>query len=516
MSRQDASPDLSSGGAAEPDVTVESSSEPSLTHQSLLVLSTQLVAGLCTAAAPILIAHVVGPSVTGEYNYLLWICATLATLATLGVPTAMTTFVAKAVSIGRYELVNHYARVLLGIALLGTTVITAGLVVLCATEVVGATGQRAAWIVMAATIVPSGLIATATALLRGQSMFRRALYVTGAGQLVSLAILIAVLASGADLTTLAAGTAGGVALASIIAIAGCRAFLASTDSEGTAHRDLARYVAQVSGVVLIDQVVWERSEVLFLHHYNGAAQVGYYTLAYGVTLAAMGLIPGSVSVALLPRVAAMHVESGVRDIGPVYRAATRYVCCLVGLMVSVGLAASVPLVSLVYGTEYHRMVPAFDILLVTQGWAAVAGVSAVVFYGTNAPALILRVGAGLCVCNVGLDLLLIPSWGATGAATANGCVQSLGVAAGIVLLRRRGINFPARWCALTAGACAVSVVVGRLAMMLASTPGVQVAIGGLVSAAIYICICIASGVAPVQEIRYLVRGLAPRASNGSR
>jgi O-antigen/teichoic acid export membrane protein len=105
-----------------------------------------------------------------------------------------------------------------------------------------------------------------------------------------------------------------------------------------------------------------------------------------------------------------------------------------------------PVVSLLYGARFADAVPQSRLLLVGMLLGGAAGVSSGYLYARGRPGLnSLAMGLGLVV-TVALDLLLIPRYGAMGAATASTTAYLLGDLVLVVLLlrltRRRDATTP--------------------------------------------------------------------------
>jgi O-antigen/teichoic acid export membrane protein len=104
---------------------------------------------------------------------------------------------------------------------------------------------------------------------------------------------------------------------------------------------------------------------------------------------------------------------------------------------AVVLAIAAPFVlPLLYGSQFDDSVRLAQILLVGLAVEGAAGVISAYLYGIGRPGLnSLAMGAGV-VLTIALDLLLVPRWGATGAAIAS-TVAYLATTGALLLVFRR-------------------------------------------------------------------------------
>jgi O-antigen/teichoic acid export membrane protein len=198
-----------------------------------------------------------------------------------------------------------------------------------------------------------------------------------------------------------------------------------------------------------------RSDVVLLAALSGAAAAGRYAAAYRL-VETVTFVAWTVSRAVFP---AMAVASGP---APVRRAVERATAVSAAVLLPYGVLLSLrgdDVLRLLYGTDFDAglavtwLAPApllFATAFLACGVLLAPGTTPVVLVGS----------AGALAVNVGLNLLLVPSWGPTGAAAAT----SLSYAAEIALLypavrRALGRARPARAALPAAVACVPVAVV---------------------------------------------------------
>jgi len=184
--------------------------------------------------------------------------------------------------------------------------------------------------------------------------------------------------------------------------------------KGISFKRLARYSLPLVLVGVLVQVVWRQSETLFLAHFRSAEETGFFDLAYRLPQTMLEFVP----TAVWPLVMAGFSEVHARDASRLPIAIDRYYRMLFLLITPIcmtGIVLGGRMVAVLYSDTY---LPA---AIPTQLFFAVFTLS---FFGTplsmtlyvlEKTHVILIVYVCLAVLNVGLDLVLIPRYGVTGA-----------------------------------------------------------------------------------------------------
>jgi O-antigen/teichoic acid export membrane protein len=188
--------------------------------------------------------------------------------------------------------------------------------------------------------------------------------------------------------------------------------------------------------LLLQQVVWSRSETFFLGVYSPAPEIGYYGLAYGIA----GLIGGLIGVSQQALFAAQYQMLASDDEGRSDRLASLSVRYLAVAFLPVFLLGWLFVdsgVRLLYGPAYATVARAFPFLLLGAIVANVLNPVATKINLSNRKfAATLGIALGGAVVNIALDLALIPSHHAWGAAIANAVSQLGVVVASMVFVAR--------------------------------------------------------------------------------
>jgi O-antigen/teichoic acid export membrane protein len=157
-----------------------------------------------------------------------------------------------------------------------------------------------------------------------------------------------------------------------------------------------------------------RLDFALLDVFAGTAVLGGYAVASKFA-ELVRIIPVAITYVLYPRFSRSSQDQATADTQRMLPAATGLT-----MVSAVVLAIAAPFVlPLLYGSQFDDSVRLAQILLVGLAVEGAAGVISAYLYGIGRPGLnSLAMGAGV-VLTIALDLLLVPRWGATGAAIAS-------------------------------------------------------------------------------------------------
>ena len=190
---------------------------------------------------------------------------------------------------------------------------------------------------------------------------------------------------------------------------------------------MKRFSIEAIGVQIIVTAAFDRTELLFLHAYSSLEQLAFYSVSYSLTSnlqTPCRILANATGVTLM--VDAVRDPARVKSI---VGNASRFTL-LVIFSISLGAAAiTLPAVLVAYGPRYSGAVPALVV-------ACILGIPRAFQW---APDTLLRIADGqkrlliwygiTAVFNVAIDFLLIPHYGAVGAAWGNGLGATFGVIA---------------------------------------------------------------------------------------
>lgn len=389
------------------------------------------------------VARLLGPVDSGRFAVVLGLAATLVVLAPVGTELGVVWMVSR----GRWSAGSALLTSSLAAFAFGIAGICAGLAlyVLAAESVLSGIELRV--LVPGLACLPFALAAlyvSQVALARGRYDF---VVLIGGSQAIGLVVTVVPLAALYGLP----GATWGLLAASVVAAAASGVVGRALSKGGRRSLDLARlrasasfgwrfYAANVLGLVLL------RFDLFVLNASVGGRQVGYYAAAVAIaSLSTLGA--DAVSGVLFPRIAALSSDAGSRSDALLELETKALRHAVVALVLGAVLSALI-LLTLVEPILGERFGPArLPGLVILPGMAAlgVAGALYASLAGRGRPGYALTSGLILAPISIGLCLVLIPRFGATGAAavsTLTYCASA--VLAGMFLRRVSGRSTPRR------------------------------------------------------------------------
>jgi O-antigen/teichoic acid export membrane protein len=428
-----------------------------------------LVALPVALALSIFVARSIGPDVLGVYNFANWILSAGMTVITVGVTFGMQQFTAERLGQGDVaaatEVLARGLRWQLGLV---AVILTAGISL---TLVLSPIEFRTALIIAVLSTAPAILVSVPAAGLGAAQAYRQNVLPSIVAALVNLVAAIGALAAGWGLT----GLTSALLLSRIVDVT--LRYLFWRRVWGTLHADPAaaagpppapldvdrmrRYAWRTSLLLLIDMIVWDRSEFLVLTRFSALREVAFYSLSFNIVQQAL----------ILPRMFAQGISANLlveRGRDPqsavrLTRDSMRYVFLLAAPL-TLGLAAlDRAIMPLLYGPKYVEAIP---VIAIVAGLAVLRGALVPVqdlLRMSERQAFLIRFSIVMGVVNIGLDLWLIPGGGAIGAAWANGIAQALSMAGMTFYASRRlGLAVPLADMGRILLACAPMVALVRL------------------------------------------------------
>lgn len=398
-------------------------------------------------AVSVVVAQTIADEATyGRLNYFLWLAGLLTTLGILGVPQALTRFTAdlrgreqpeQAHALGRWVTRNLVAfNLLVSLALLLWALFMP---------------QQTRGYVLVVALLPAlnawGRVLASR--LTGREHYRPAAIATVAAALMQLALVVLAWVQGwgapGYFVALVSPNVVTVLVLLWLGRGGRGAAVATnTRIEAGLLRRFLLFTLPITLQLLLDAVVWQRSEVFFLERFASLEQIGFYSMAYTLTAMIMGLGWALIN-GYFPAIARDHGAGRsdlVRD--KIQQAIVLALVFAVPFTFG-GLATISQLLALVYGERWLPAVPAAQVLLLGLAPGVIAGVFGLTVAAIDRPWSLLPLSGLVAVLNIVLDLVLIPRYGALGAALANSAAQiGFMLAAWFVLRRLTGMSPPLR------------------------------------------------------------------------
>lgn len=404
------------------------------TSYMLVARITTVVIG---AATSVLTARYLGANGLGVLGFALAFTAILSVIADFGLGTLATREVSRNQALaGKYLTNVATMRLCLGGAYIA---LTAFLV-----NVIGYPQQTIfVTYVIAFSVVLNTISGTVAAMFQA---FQELQYVAIGSVLTSIMRLVSI-AAAIVLRIGVVGFAWVYVIANAIALAYlCIAYSRRFKWEGpwidSTFWRIALKEAWPMAALAISVMVYFRIDVVILSLFKGAAEIGFYTVAYTVSEMTT-IIPTMFMASLFPLISQMH-ENSRHSFADTCAKSMKYM-----LFVGLPMAFTVtlwapPVITLFYGSAFSRSAVALQIII----WSAAAMYVGIIlgstFVSANLQKLSLKLTIGAVVFNIALNLLVIPRYGYLGASATTVATEAFLVCLGIVFLERTGYPLRAR------------------------------------------------------------------------
>ncbi|MBN1542870.1 oligosaccharide flippase family protein [candidate division KSB1 bacterium] len=180
----------------------------------------------------------------------------------------------------------------------------------------------------------------------------------------------------------------------------------------------------------------------------GKDQIGFYTIAFTLTMALSYVFTAGLTGVLLTAFSAMYIQGNTTAIKESWRAICQFMIFLCVPVFGYAVLHAKTILPLIYSAEYEPAVLLFQLFALFNIGVVLlgSGLNSTVLYAIRQENRVLRFRLVCGLSNVGLNLFLIPHYGAMGAIIATGISLIL-----TVLLEFRslvgllGIRFPGRF-----------------------------------------------------------------------
>ena len=376
----------------------------------------------------VLLSRIFGPERLGYYNYIVWLTYVAGVLGTVGVPLATLKFMTEYLSKDEpgtayriYQLGMRVQLALMSVLVLG---LLAGVWFLAPPE------HRWMTTLLVVGIAPRMIGFMPAQINSAAQELHRNLPSSIAANFTSVAVILLTLKMDWGLLGLAASHPAGhfVDLALKLAMTAGRRnewkrAAAGVKLDPALRLRMRNFAAQGLGLLVLNVVVWDRSDVLLLRHLNpDLSQVTFFSYSFTLVeklLLIPQVVAGSMGLNLLSqqaldqrRMTATAVSSAVYLL-------------LIGLPVMLGAVALSRPLWMIYGDKFAPAVPVFVIMTLLAVSRTIQYPATLLLQATENQGFLLWLGVGCASVNLGLDAMLIPAHGAVGAAIGNGVGQTL-------------------------------------------------------------------------------------------
>jgi O-antigen/teichoic acid export membrane protein len=409
----------------------------------------------------VILARGLGPARMGDYSYVLWATRTLTALAQLGFPIATLRYTASALAQGDPALAWGYVQLLKRRQLVATAIVSAAM--LPVVLIFAPASIR--WPLVAVCI---GLFPITLEYIYSHSVYGANRYdLTTQTSTVKMALqfvaAVIVLALGLDILGLIIGILIGTTISSTIQRRRAQSIYPREPAPvpDRMRADIGKFILPLSFVVVLDALVWDRSEVFFLGMWSDSHQIAFYSLAFGLATKAM-ILPEITIGALLPTFSALHGRGAMSEFRHLYRTALRNVTLVGAPLAAVTTALAPAIVTFLYGDEYRPVASLLSVMITIAVFASMRKVAWAALRGLGDRRGAVTATSVAAAINIGAAMLLIGPWGTWGAVAANTLAQLVAtVWAFVVLTRAHGCRVPFFDLGRVALAGGIAVVAAR-------------------------------------------------------
>lgn len=416
-------------------------------RNAMALVASQIVTKALNLAVAVVLVRWLGAEELGRYAYVLAFCFPFGALADFGVATLCIREASAHPE--RAGAIVSTARRLAGRLSLAAVLVMMAVAALAGHEprLLAAIALAGLASLLSALTLPYLVLLTAREQMRRLSLHRMAGAVSGS--LLTLAVLVT---GGGLIALLVAGLA-----VSALMLALARAVAGPARAETAAARGGVAAMARQAlpfGLLMTGFALYYRIDMVMLEWMMGPREVGFYAAAYRF-LDIVIVLAASLSGPLFPRLSAV-AHARPHEARRLLEDAWRPLLAL-GLPLSLGACAlATPLVTVLFGGAFAESAPLLRVLIwgtLPLFWVNLAGHALIAANRVWPLAAVYAASAGV---NVGVNLLLIPRYGAAGAAVATLACEWLNLAAVVVLVRGGfGVSFTAAGLWRYAGAAAL-------------------------------------------------------------
>jgi O-antigen/teichoic acid export membrane protein len=402
-------------------------------------------------ATSVVVARGLGPTELGYYTLAVW----TALGATIVLSEGLSVTIVKSVS--QHDLradrptvlkiVGFGVRTQLAVAFAGAAVLAlaAGLLA----EAFGIPGGRELFVLAAVWVVFGSFIEVVDAPIFGaerQGLLLPLKTALVAGQLAAAAFVLFVLDAG--VTAVLVSQVVVLALSALLhsrvvsRVLGVRSLL-RLESRGLDRRRLVRTASVLALSSTVGLVVFKRSEVFILGYFSPSSDVAFYSIAYSMADALQLIVPTALAAAIFPSITRAFAARDHAFARRAYESQLRLTALATAPVAVAGSVLSGQVIDVLYGSAYAEAAVPLAILLWSAGVNRLGQCALGALVGAGYERLLALTVAACAVVDLGLALLLIPTYGVGGAVAAEVSTQILlAVATIAVVWRTTGFGFP--------------------------------------------------------------------------
>jgi len=187
---------------------------------------------------------------------------------------------------------------------------------------------------------------------------------------------------------------------------------------------------------MLDVIVWQRSELVLIAHWRGAAELSFYALASMISASMMEIPPVLLSTCILPLLLRYVPGQRYSNTADAFIKTSCYMIVLAVLLCVVMVLFCPAIISSWFGDTYLPTVTPLRILLIGSTIGSISTVSLTYLANGERKQAQTQLGAITAALNIVLSIPCILMWGITGAALASTVVRVVSAVGSIVICKR--------------------------------------------------------------------------------
>lgn len=191
------------------------------------------------------------------------------------------------------------------------------------------------------------------------------------------------------------------------------------------------YNKSILAILACDKIIWDKSENLFLGRFCSAIEIGYYNLGFNVTQKFMSILPTAFWKVLFPKMSTYCGSGDKEKMKRLFYISSRYLAFFSFPVGTAGIILSHQILLYLYGPDYISATSVLKIIFFSTIISNLANPGSAILYGYDKQAFIYKFGFFLALFNITIDILLIKSHGAMGAALCHAITTILGSVGGL-------------------------------------------------------------------------------------
>jgi O-antigen/teichoic acid export membrane protein len=185
--------------------------------------------------------------------------------------------------------------------------------------------------------------------------------------------------------------------------------------------EILKYVLSVAVTALLDTLVLQRIEVVFLTYWSTASNAGFFNLAAQIGVA-ITILPVAATTGLFSTFVQYNTGSSARAT-QLHSYSSTFSWLVMFPLVGISMLVMPEAIKAIYGMRYSAVAAVLPLILMARGLVIVNTASSIFLYAIGRKRQILLLSATTAASTIVLDTILIQRWNLTGAAAATLLVQ---------------------------------------------------------------------------------------------